>query len=103
MAKRKPKAKAKPVPPEPKPEPTTRDRTACLLVAEAAAEIKAYDCAAFSLATFSHGDVPDEWRQPVAEAMQKFVRFGWAAYHAFGGTDVDWSKIADKLHAGLVK
>lgn len=93
---RKPKAKAKPKKP-----PSTRDTAACLLVAEAAAEIKALDCAAFSLATFSNGDVPDDWRQPVVEAMQKFIRFGWAAFHAFGGTDVDWSKIAAKLNATL--
>lgn len=103
MAKRKSKAKAKSAPPEPKPESTTRDTAACLLVAEAAAEISAMDCAAFSLLTFSQGEVPDEWKAPTATAVRKFMQFGWAAFHAFGGMDADWSKIADKLHAGLVR
>lgn len=88
--------------PKTKPAASTRDTTAVLLLVEAAKEIGARDCAAFSLMVFSKGeDIPDEWKPAVGPAMQKFLMFGWTAFHVLGGTDTDWQVMFDRLQAQL--
>lgn len=68
-----------------------------LLMIQAAATIQAIDCAALSVLIFNNGEAPDEWKQLGAEAVQKFMRFGWTAFHAFGGLSTDWNSAAEKM------
>lgn len=67
------------------------------LMSEAAADIKAQDCAAFSVLAFNEGQADPPWDELGAKAIGKFMRFGWAAYHALGGLGTDWEKVHKRL------
>lgn len=96
MAKRKPAAK---------PKAATEDKRevvmGALFMSECGAEIKAQDCAAYSVLVFNRGDSPEGWQQMGVEAFSKFAQFGWATFHALGGLDVDWDKSAENIIAKL--
>jgi hypothetical protein len=63
------------------------------LIAETASKITAKDCAAFSVLIYERGEASEEWQQAGTEALGKFANFGWIAFHALGGLNLDWSAV----------
>lgn len=71
------------------------------MMSAAAAEISAQDCAAFSVLAFNEGEVDPPWKELGAKAVGKFMRFGWAAFHAFGGLNADWAEVHKRISGKL--
>lgn len=108
MSKTKAKAKPKPKTASKSGASERAIATEGLLMAEAASQIHAQDCAAYSVLMFNRGNVEsDEWQEAGVEALAKFANFGWTMFHALGGLNIAWDEaqanIALKLRGGLPK